>query len=124
VKRYFIMVPAVVAVLSCSGCGKETALQVNDVAPKPAGFTGTVTVTGVMAARSQEDQAVFGVFDTRELKRTPPDFNRLILPVRYRGQLPVPGDEVRVTGSFLNEGRGYIFSADKLKVLKHHKPGG
>ena len=122
-KRYSMMLLFVLAVLSCSGCDKGKALDVNEVAVKPAGFPGTVSVTGVMAARSQEDPAVFGIFDTNELKCATPNCRNLILPVRFRGKMPVPGDEVRVTGNFLNEGRGYIFSADKLKVLKHHELG-
>jgi hypothetical protein len=38
--------------------------------------------------------------------------------------MPVLGDEVRVTGSFVNEGHGFLFSATAVKVIRNHKIGG
>lgn len=106
------------------GKGEANALNVNDVASDPAAFTGTVTVTGIMAAASKQDPAVFGIMDKKELKCTSPNCNRFILPVRHQGKTPAIGDEVRLTGSFTNDGRGYFFSAATVKVVRNHKIGG
>ena len=90
--------------------GNAGALGVNDVASDPAAFTGGITITGVMAGVSRLDPGIFGIMDKKELQCTTANCNKFILPVRYQGKLPVMGDEVRVTGSFANDGRGYLFS--------------
>jgi len=123
-KKYFIIVLFILAGTTISGCGKDTALNVNDFASGPTTQTGKIAITGIMAGASPANPAVFGIFDKRELKCTTPNCNKFFLPVRYEGKMPVRGDEVRVTGSFVNDGSGYLFSADKLKVVKNHKFGG
>ena len=90
----------------------------------PVAFTGNITITGVMAGVSRQEPGVFGIMDKKELQCTTPNCNKFIMPVSYQGKLPVMGDEVRVTGSFANDGRGYLFSATTLKVLRNHKIGG
>ena len=123
-KKYFIIILFIIAGMVVGGCDRGKTLNVNDVASGPAAHPGKITVTGIMAGMSQRDANVFGLMDTRELKCTTPNCNKFYLPVRYQGKMPVRGDEVRVTGSFVDDGRGYHFAADKLKILKNHKIGG
>lgn len=125
-----ILLAAVVAVAVVAGTiyalsgNKPIPLNVNDVASDPGGFTGTLAVTGVMAAASTNDKTIFGIMDKKELTCTTPGCNKFYLPVRWAGKLPAMGDEVEVTGSFTKEGGGYIFSATGVDVLRNHKLGG
>lgn len=104
--------------------GGANALQVNQVAADPSAYRGTITVTGIMAGTSPRDPSVFGIFDLKELKCTTPNCNKLYLPVKYPGNMPKPGDEVKVSGSFMQTPGGYLFSASKLKVMRNHRIGG
>jgi hypothetical protein len=100
------------------------ALSVNEVGADPAAFTGTITVTGIMAGVSRDNPAIFGIMDVKELQCTTANCNKLFIPVRYQGQQPVPGDEIRATGSLVDSGQGYLFVAQSLKVVRNHKIGG
>jgi hypothetical protein len=100
------------------------ALAVNEVASDPAAFTGTITVTGVTYGFSRQDPNIFGIMDVKELQCKSPNCNKLILPVKLQGKLPAGGDEVSLTGSFVNSGGGYLFAAEQIKVLRNHKLGG
>ena len=100
------------------------ALSVNDVGTDPAAYTGTITITGIMAGVSRLDPAVIGIMDKKELQCTTPNCNKLYIPVKVQGGLPRIGDEVRVTGSFVNMPGGYLFMADKVKVVRNHRIGG
>lgn len=127
-KRNIIIAVAITAgiALSCvlffrSGAN---ALQVNQVGADPSAYSGTITVTGIMAGTSPQDPSVFGMFDLKELQCTTPNCNKLYLPVKYPGVMPKPGDEVRVSGNFINSGGGYLFSASSVKVVRNHKIGG
>lgn len=77
-----------------------------------------------MAGVSTADPSIFGMMDLKELQCRTAGCNRLIIPVRYQGGRPAPGDEVRVTGSIVASGRGYLFVADSLKVVRNHRIGG
>lgn len=127
-KKYIILAVALVAgvVLSYAlvSKGGGSALQVNQVAADPAAYSGTVTVTGIMAGTSPQDPSVFGIFDLKELQCKTPNCNKIYLPVRHQGAMPKPGDEVRVSGSFVNTNNGYLFAASNVKVLRNHKIGG
>jgi len=100
------------------------ALTVNEVGADPAAYSGTITVTGIMAGVSRFDPTIFAIMDVKELQCKSANCNRVFIPVRYQGQQPVPGDEVRVTGSLVNSGQGFLMVADNLKVVRHHKIGG
>lgn len=104
--------------------GSAQALQVNQVGADPSAYSGTITVTGVMAGTSPQDPTILGMFDLKELKCTTPNCNKFYLPVKYQGSMPKPGDEVRVSGSFLNTQGGYLFMASSIKVVRHHQIGG
>lgn len=104
--------------------GDADALQVNQVAADPAAYSGTITVSGVMAGTSSQNPGIFGIFDLKELQCTTPNCNKLYLPVSYQGPLPKLGDEVRVSGSFMKTGDGFIFSASDLTVVRNHRLGG
>lgn len=100
------------------------AFSVNDVASDPAAFNGTITITGIMGGVSRVDKSVFGLMDVKELQCTTPNCNKLLIPVKYQGTAPVPGDEVRVTGSIIKITDGFMFVAQNVKVVRHHKIGG
>ena len=92
--------------------GDANALQVNQVGADPSAYSGTITVTGIMAGTSPQDPAIFGMFDLKELQCTTPNCNKLYLPVKYQGAMPKPGDEVRVSGSFIKTSAGFLFSPE------------
>ena len=127
-KRYLTVLCALIlggfATLGTVGCAQSPAHAVNDVASDPAAYAGTITISGIMGGTSRMDPAVFGIMDVKELQCTTPGCNKLFIPVRAAGPIPALGDEVRVTGAFKNEGSGYIFVAEKVKVVKNHKIGG
>ncbi len=104
--------------------GDANALQVNQVGADPSAYSGMITVTGIMAGTSPQDPGIFGMFDLKELQCTTPNCNKLYLPVKYQGSMPKPGDEVRVSGSFINTTGGFLFSATDVKVVRHHQIGG
>lgn len=104
--------------------GNADALQVNQVASDPSAYSGTITVTGIMAGTSPQDPSVFGIFDLKELQCKSPNCNKIYLPVRYQGTMPKLGDEVQVSGSFVPVSGSYIFSASNVKVVRNHRIGG
>lgn len=104
--------------------GDANALQVNQLASDPSAYSGTLTVAGIMAGTSPQDPSVLGMFDLKELQCTTPNCNKLYLPVKHQGVMPKPGDELRVTGSFIKMPDGFLFSASSIKVLRNHKIGG
>jgi len=104
--------------------GSAKALSVNEVSSDPAAFAGTITVTGIMGGVSQQDPTIFGIMDKKELQCTTPNCNKVFIPVKFQGKLPVLGDEVNVTGRFARVGDGFVFAAEKMKVVRNHKIGG
>ena len=127
-KKYILIAVALAACIALSYAlffrGNANTLQVNQVAADPSAYSGTITVTGIMAGTSPQDPSVFGIFDLKELQCTTPNCNKLYLPVKHQGTMPKPGDEVRVSGSFVNTSNGYLFAASNVKVLRNHKIGG
>lgn len=113
-----------VAVFAFSTQSGAKPLSVNDVGADPASFTGTITVTGVMGGISQEDPSIFGIMDVKELQCTNTSCNKVFIPVKYQGKQPKLGDEITLTGNFTNAGRGFLFVAQELKVIRSHKIGG
>lgn len=109
-----------------SACGKETppALNINDLAADPAAFSGTLTVTGIAAGFAPQDPTLFGVMDKKELQCQTPNCKKFLLPVRVQGTLPKLGDEIVLSGSFVQENGGYLFVAQKFDVVRNHPLGG
>jgi hypothetical protein len=127
-KKYILIAVALVASIALSYAlffrGNASLLQVNQVASDTSAYSGTLTVTGITAGTSPQDPSVFGIFDLKELQCTTPNCNKLYLPVKSQGTMPRPGDEVRVSGSFVKTSAGYLFSASNVKVVRNHKIGG
>lgn len=127
-KTKLIVVAALVVGIALSYAlffrGHANALQVNQVAADPSAYSGNVTVTGIMAGTAPQDPTVFGMFDLKELQCTTPNCNKIYLPVKYQGSMPKPGDEVRVSGSFMKIDGGLLFSASNVKVVRNHRIGG
>lgn len=128
-KKYLVLAAAlVVGIALAYGMffrGDADALQVNQVAADPAAYSGTITVTGIMAGTSPQDPGILGLFDLKELNCTTANCNKIYLPVKYHGAMPKLGDEVLISGSFMQmSGGGFVFSASSLKVVRNHSLGG
>lgn len=127
-KKYILIAGALAVGIALSYAlvtkGGGSTLQVNQVAADPTAYSGAITVTGVMAGTSPQDPSVFGIFDIKELQCKTPNCNKIYLPVKHQGTMPKPGDEVRISGSFVNTSDGYLFAASNVKVLRNHKIGG
>ena len=119
-----VLAVAITAGIFFSGAGQATALHVNQVVADPAAFSGTITVTGVTAGFSPHDPALFGVMDIKELQCTTPNCKKALIPVRVTGPIPALGDEVRISGTFVNSPMGYVLTAETVKVVRNHKLGG
>lgn len=127
--KKYVLIGLVLAVGVAAGVifsqpGQATALHVNQVAADPAAFSGTITVTGVTAGFSPQDPALFGMMDIKELQCTTPNCNKVLIPVRVAGPVPALGDEVRISGSFVNSPMGFVLTAETVKVVRNHKLGG
>lgn len=97
------------------------ALTVTEVGANPSAYSGTITVSGVMAGVYRPDPTIFGIMDLKELQCKTANCNKLIIPVKYQGPRPVLGDEVRITGNLVNSGQGYLLVAQNLKVVRNHR---
>ncbi|OGW38325.1 MAG: hypothetical protein A2010_09245 [Nitrospirae bacterium GWD2_57_9] len=123
----YALIAAGVGIVLAAGflmANKATALNVNDVASDPAAFSGTITITGVVAGVSKQDPSIIGMMDKKELQCTTPGCKKFYLPFKAQAYSPAPGDEVRATGRFETYAAGYIFVADSVTVVKNHKIGG
>lgn len=131
-RKYLFLLVAIVAgvvafaVFSQPGMQKADAkvLNVNEVGADPGAYTGAITITGIMAAVSNQDASIFGIMDIQELQCTMANCNKILIPVKYDGQQPAMGDEVRITGSFIQSGGGYLFTAQEVDVIRNHTLGG
>ena len=127
-KKYIYLLVAVLAGAAISfsmvNKGNANVLNVNEIGSDPAAYSGTITVTGVMGGISRTDSSIFGVMDLKELQCTSANCNKVFIPVKYQGAQPVLGDEIKMTGTFINSNGGYLFAADNVKVLRNHKIGG
>jgi hypothetical protein len=127
-KRYLIISGALAffgaLALFLIGPGSTAALNVNDVGSDPAAFSGDITITGIVAGVSQQDPAIIGMMDKRELQCTTPNCNKIYIPFKAAEYTPNRGDEVRIKGRFVTTAVGYVFMADNVKVVRTHRIGG
>ena len=89
-------------------------------------LAGTAASVGgsIMGGISQSDKSIFGIMDVKELQCKTQNCNKMFIPIKYQGQMPILGDEVKVSGSFVKMNDGYFFAAQNVKVLRNHKIGG
>ncbi|MCL2438587.1 MAG: hypothetical protein FWE48_06005 [Coriobacteriia bacterium] len=103
------------------GCGSD-GLSVGEVQHDPFAFAGEVTINGTVTSFSPENPNLFGVMDTDELLicgRMDGSCGAWIMPTLYAGaQLPAitPGDNVVLTGEFVNMGDMVTFQVTDLDV--------
>ena len=100
------------------------ALGVDEVALDPGAYEGTIAIVGFTTNVYEDDTTLFGIKDLSELDCNAPDCDKPILPIRFQGTLPVLGDVVRVTGTFVQDGGKYYFNSEKVKVVENVKVGG
>src|SRR5512137_460600 len=100
-KKYIVLATALaVGIALAYGMffrGDADALQVNQVASDPSAYSGTITVSGVMAGTSPQNPSILGSFDRKELNCTIYRCNKVNLPVRYQGPMAEVGDEMLVS---------------------------
>lgn len=123
--KYSLAVAGVGIILSVAlfMTSKASALNVNDVAADPSAFSGTITITGVVAGVSQQDPSIIGMMDKKELQCTTPGCKKVYLPFKAPTYSPAAGDEVRVTGKFVTQAGSTLFMGDSVTVVKKHKLG-
>ena len=120
----FTVLAVIMSVLG-AGCAKTEsarALSINDIQSDPLSFTGEITINGVVTAFSQSDTTVFGVVDTEELLVCKTlNCGAFMLPSLYAGDKPLPelGDEVNITGSFVEYQNGHIFKVKNFEVRRN-----
>lgn len=94
-------------------------LSVADIQSNSSSFKGALTVTGVVARLSKEDNKLFAIIDTDEAKHCKSiGCAKFYLPVRFEGPMPKEWDEVNATGQIVEQG-GLMFQASKLDILRH-----
>ncbi len=120
-RKLFLFIAVLFFVVLLGGCSEEMTYQVNDVASDPGAFSGTLNVVGIVNAYSSNDPTLIGIMDKKELQCTTPNCKKVLLPVRYKGERPAIGAEVRVSGSIVG---GNMFQAETLDVLANHNLGG
>lgn len=99
--------------------------HVNEIVPDPGAFRGVIAVTGVTFAHSESDPGVVVIMDLKELRCASPGCDKSqLLPVRFTGDRPDIGTEIKATGSVVAEGPGHVFKADKLQILNRHNLAG
>lgn len=127
-KKYLLIAAALAVGLAAAAVlatqSGPKSLNVSEVGADPAAFTGAIAVTGIIGGISQQDPSIFGIMDLKELQCKTANCNKLLIPVRFQGKQPILGDEVKITGKFVNPGDGYLFVAEKLKIVRNHKIGG
>ena len=132
-KRYIFALVAIIfiagiAFVSFSNGKTKTVkeggvLSVNDIQADPSAYKGTITINGVVAGISPQDQKLFAIIETSEAKICKiTGCAKFYLPVKYEGETPKVWDEVNVTGSFA-EGKVLVV-ATKVGVLRHLNFGG
>lgn len=122
IKILLLFITALSLTVLLSGCAEEGfTYQVNDVASDPGAFSGKMTIVGIVNAYSPQDPTLVGIMDKKELQCTTPNCNKVLLPVRFNGERPKIGDEVKVSGTFIG---GKLFQAETLKIVATHNLGG
>lgn len=126
ISRSLFVLTLLAMTLLFSGCKSEqVALQVNDVVSDPGAFSGNLTVVGIVNAYAQNDQTVVGIMDKKELQCTTPNCEKQLLGVKIPGARPAIGDEITVSGSFIDAPwGGKMLKADSIEILANHKLGG
>ncbi|HKL49134.1 MAG TPA: hypothetical protein VJ882_05715 [Desulfuromonadales bacterium] len=124
-RHFYVLLAAIVLLVMAVGCENDSqVLQVNDIASDPAAFSGSLTMVGIAYGYSRNDDTIVGVMDKKELQCTTPNCEKLLIPVKIKGDRPAIGEEIKITGSFTREPQGYLFHAEKIKVLGKHQLGG
>ncbi|MBU5613547.1 hypothetical protein [Geomonas azotofigens] len=116
------IVLGVVLAVTVGKVGQVKTVSVAEVGTNPQLFTETITLNGVMAGISPYDKGVIGVMDTNEAQ-CKKGCEKVFIPVKYPAEAPKVGDEINATGKFTKYPQGYMFIAEKLKVVKPAKVG-
>ena len=126
-KITFLPLVAIAVIVLCTGCTNKNsedvkALSIYDIQSDPLSFTGSIKVSGVAAAFSENDATLFGVMDTAELLACKNLYcGAFTLPVKYAGNNPLPGlaDVVDMNGSFVQTENGIYFAVTEFEVKRN-----
>jgi hypothetical protein len=100
---------------SVAGCGEKT-MNVLDFVKNPTPIEKKVSLVGIVAPVRANDAKVFALQDVREATCKSKGCENVLLPVRYEGEMPRPGETVTVAGT-LDLSKN-CFVAAKVRKLK------
>ncbi len=121
-RRLLLCGVAFVIIALFSGCSNDgMTYQVNDVASDLGAFTIPLNIVGIVNVYSSTDADIVGIMDKKELQCTTPNCEKKLLAVRFEGERPKIGAEIKVYGSVVGE---KLFQAETLEVLANHNLGG
>ena len=100
-----------VATLALVACQERAPLDVKGMKSNVAAYVQEgVVVEGVVSTWQTTDPQLFAIVDVTEARNA----EQFIVPVRYAGPLPRPGDRVRVTGKADLKRREFV--ATRIRV--------
>jgi len=89
-------------------------LMVDDLHDRPSHFTGEIEVLGIVGG-NEPGQQLFGLIDRREVAECGGiACARFVLPVKWEGKFPEPGDAVVVRGRIRETGEGPALVASEV----------
>lgn len=96
----------------------DNILQVQDIAADPQGYTGMITVRGVLAGFSSKDKDMVAIVDTREAKACKSTgCAKFYLPVRLMTKGLNKWDELNVRGELKNSDQKIFLDAESVQNL-------
>lgn len=106
-----------VAASSAEPNKSSKVIQVKELVQRTEPFEGEIVLRGVVAGVN-EAQGVFGVADAREFQAEGTICaDDVVLPVRFRGDLPEPKTIVEITGQVILDKRGQIIEAQRVEIV-------
>lgn len=102
---------------------ERAVLSVDDVATRPDHYKQRVAVRGVVSFVSTNDQVAVLISEA-EFATCGTACPNVVLPVRWRGELPAIADRVIVQGEIEKTERGYLFNAASTEIVEHGKRDG
>lgn len=99
---------------------ERAVLSVDDVAARPDEYKQGVAVRGVVSFVSTKEQIAVLISEA-EFATCGTACPNVVLPVRWRGELPAITDRVIVRGEIKETERGYLLNAASTEIVEHGK---
>lgn len=100
-----------------SGPFGQAVLSVDDIAKRPDKYKGQVVARGVVSYVNAKERvaALISESEFAACGNACPD---VVLPVRWRGELPAMTDRVLVRGEIERTAEGYLFNAANTEIVE------